>query len=88
MPSVKSTRVIVEFLERVGEDSLLSLCLSVHMSSTGGADPWSERGLEDALKVLLLVLRDWEERSNLFDDAVKNLVMATVIEAQTSMIAD
>lgn len=63
--------------------SLLELCLDIHMHHTGASDPLPE--YEKDVRVLVYRLESWQTNPHKqfanFDNAVKELVKATLNEA-------
>jgi hypothetical protein len=72
--------------ELVGNDkTVLDVCLMLHMSNTGSADPLTLEDEDKSLKLLKMMLSKWADShvsSKRFDDAVKNLIEATLIETE------
>lgn len=58
------------------------MCLNLHMSNTGSSDPLNEDVYKFYLENLLQTLYEWRDYSHhtLFDNAVKELVKATLEE--------
>ena len=65
--------------------SLPEICLLVHMYSTGTGPDFGEKTYEYHKETLQIALDNWKEerlQDKLFDDAVKNLIQATLDEAK------
>lgn len=62
--------------------SLLELCLNIHMHHTGASHPLPE--YDKDVRVLVSRLENWQPnlhaRSTVFDNAVKELIKATLNE--------
>lgn len=68
-----------------GED-LLTICLDVHMSNMGSSDPLAPEVMQRYLTILRTALAFWTEskRTELFDTAVRRLIVATLEEDENS----
>jgi hypothetical protein len=67
--------------------SLLDICLMVHQYSCGTSDEFLPEKYEYHKETLAIALNHWEEsipQCQKFDDAVKNLIYATLDEALTA----
>lgn len=65
--------------------TLPELCMLVHMYSNGSSDELCESDYDNAKKTLQIALDNWKEErleDKLFDDAVKNLIIATIEESK------
>lgn len=69
-----------------GED-LLSICLAMHMHHTGASDPLPSETLVRYHKILRLAIQHWHVpiHSPWFDGCVRNLILATMGEAEKSL---
>jgi hypothetical protein len=66
-----------------GERNLLQICLDVHMCSSDSSDATLDTYIED-IELLKKAVRHWEKGyvgTKAFDDAVLNLINATIDEA-------
>lgn len=67
--------------------NLVDICLDVHMHTQGSSDDLSPQEYEHDKETLGIALNTWRDehpRSKSFDDAVKNLIQATLNEAVTA----
>lgn len=65
--------------------TLPQICMDVHMYSTGSGPDLGEERYEDYKKTLQIAVDNWKEESpydKLFDDAVLNLIKATLKECE------
>lgn len=62
-------------------ESLLEICLYLHMSNNGASDPLPDEQYKEYLQHITNRLENWREgQPSKFDDAVKSLVQETIAE--------
>ncbi len=68
-------------------ESLLDICLNLHMSNTGSSDCLSKEDVIHYLNILKTALVYWEKQPilkfELFDNCVKDLIQTTIQETQS-----
>jgi hypothetical protein len=58
--------------------SIYDVCLMLKMSQDGSSDPLSDNDRVKYFRYLVTVKDTWEEPTNIFDYAVKNLIISTL----------
>lgn len=73
-----------------GYSNLLNICLDLHMQNSGSYDGMNKVVFKCLVSILEDALNEWKETTHLkykqFDDAVKNLIIATLEECKVNFL--